>query len=718
MKEYQYILTYNSISTTLGFNPAGWNRLGLTWLRHEFYHSVLRSFTLSLRFVNISKTGVGTGGYDIIQDAYDAEGIFAEVGVQIKKRNPTTNDYDLLYSGVLDFTPGKWTIDRDLFWEISINDSSKLQKFISRDENEIDLLASKTLDDISITPATKTVINLTPVDIIVKGEVDCVIQGTHSGVGWSQAYYPNLGVFVRNEIGSNFLIDNSGVIYENDKAYTVTALITYLDSIDVSLVLTSLTTPAYGTLNILYTLRRYNSGAVLQESKTIYTHNTTYEVLSSPETIDFTDIISDAVDWTFNPGDYLEVKCLVSWSTDDNVNLEYTQSSDVNIKITERNPGVSETAAYGLLPMAAFNKAIEIITGTANNLESTLLDTGGLIELYSILSARLIRKYPDAKLNVKFRELFKSFDAVGNIGLGFDNVNDHFYIESKASFYDSATMLFDLGEVSKFKIQPITEGYYAKILGGYDTSGSYEKVQGANEFNVKREYSTMAKVKEEKNIQSPYRFDSVGIEDLRTKLFFDKASEDTDSDNDVFIVSVYDDSGNYKPILPTIGSPAYLGMDIFYSYYNTDLTPRQNAIRWGNIIKACHYKNTGAIKAQRTEKQFELEINDVNENSDITLAELATALFIPEKLLFEGYLTPSQIAILLANPHGYIRCKYRSIIYEGFIDKIELTDYNKKANFELIRKAIIADSDFQFQDGTLYQFQDGSQKEFNDYYVV
>ena len=202
MKKYQYILTYNSTNYILTHNPAGWKDLSITYLRNEFYHSVLRSFTLSLRFPNV--TG---GGYSIIQTAYDAKGIYASVGVQIKVRNPNTNAYDALFTGVIDFNPDKFSIEKD-YIEASIIDSSKLQKFISRDTNEINLFATKSIDDVTIVAPTKKTIQFTPIDIITKSIATLSKTETRA---WSsfdgQNFYYSNPTFIVNQI--------SGVAFSN-----------------------------------------------------------------------------------------------------------------------------------------------------------------------------------------------------------------------------------------------------------------------------------------------------------------------------------------------------------------------------------------------------------------------------------------------------------------------------------------------------------------------
>ena len=716
MKEYQYILTYGATVETLGFNPAGWDKLGITWMRHEVYHSVLRSFTLSLRFTNITKGGV-TGGYQLIKHAYDTDGIYAEVSIEIKKRNPDTNDYDSLYTGVLDFTPGRWSIDRDLFFEIGINDSSILQKFISRDENEINLFTDKTIDNVTITPPTPIYTLLTPVDIVVKTFAICDISD--SGSFPYKTFCLMNPTYSRNEI-VDIIISSvpagetpQATVYTNNSVYTKRFSFLYDANINYSgyLKATPYDFMLDVSLSIQYSWELFDETNTHVSSFVFYAETIAFNPLG--ETINYTDTIDYAYSGILPPQYSLEVTVFMTLNNVSSVsNSTVTRVETLDIKFTEKTPGQSISSAESLKSFTALNTALAITTNQVNALDADVMESGGDLENDMVMNGLQIRKYPSPKVNVNFRDLFKSFDAIANLGVWYDKVNNKFIIKEKSYFFDTDTKLFDVTDVNKFKIQPLVTGYYSKIEGGYDNTGGYEKVQGALEFAVKREYSTSAQVKETKNIQSKYRFDSVGIEDLRTKLYIEKASEDSNDDNEIFIVRteyITGEEAGYYPILPTLGSPEYLGMDVFYSYYNTMLTPRQNAVKWGNVLNACAYRNINPFQAQKTDKQFELAVDGVDENSNIELSELASRLFIPELYTFESYLTPANITTLLANPHGYIQFVYRGINYSGFINKIELTDDNRKAIFELIARddEVIYRT---FESGNNHIFENGNQK--------
>jgi hypothetical protein len=271
------------------------------------------------------------------------------------------------------------------------------------------------------------------------------------------------------------------------------------------------------------------------------------------------------------------------------------------------------------------------------------------------------------------------------IGLGFDNVNNRFYIKPAADFFDASYEMFDLGQVKGFKISPMSEGYFNKIVAGFDNDGDYESAQGAFEFAVKREYSTSTPVKEEFSNQSKLRADSVGIEYARKKQYSIKASEDYRDDNALFVVKT-----DGADAIQGGADSGFFGVE---KYYNLEKTPRQNLVRNGGLIASTLHGTTTGIKAQAVSKTFDLTVDGKDENSDITKTELGTALFLPLIYEFESKVADDMVNILLENPNGYVKFSNFGTEYHGFIYKVEMgqskaPSHNDKASFTLIAKEV------------------------------
>jgi len=64
---------------------------------------------------------------------------------------------------------------------------------------------------------------------------------------------------------------------------------------------------------------------------------------------------------------------------------------------------------------------------------------------------------------------------------------------------------------------------------------------------------------------------------------------------------------------------------------------------------------------------------------------------------------------LLTNPNGYIQFSFRGENYQGYINNLEIGDYNRKATFELIAKDGTKIYRI-FEDKNLHIFENGHQK--------
>lgn len=686
-KKYQYILSFDGESEILTINPAGWDNIGISLVRNKTYHSIPRSLTLSLRFAN--KNG---GGYEFIKNAYAKSGIYANIEITINKRSSETNSYELLYSGKLDLNPGRFSISRN-YIEVPIIDSQKVQRLFSRDEISYNLFSLVSTDGASITPfASEKSINLTPIDIILQGVYgcNCYVNGTYTNL---ISYFDNK-VDIINQIGERITIDGEERFYTNSTQNDVILSINILGSL--------LWNGEGFSANITQKIRHYDESNVLKNSYTIHSvHIETIFNVSKSINIDF------LVDLA--PNDFLILRTKLEGVSE----ILFNQKDDYTISVNEKSPGYPTTQTKCLFPHEAFTRLVQLTTSETNTdklfysevmgsetSEFITYPNEGEISKDAIFSGLMCRQYPNSPLNVTLKELFKTFDAIYNLGFGYDQINDRFYIAPKSSFFVANRFMFALGEVDDLKITPLQDGYFGKVIAGYDNTVDYEDLQGAYEFNGKVEYSLPAPVKDELEIQSKYRADSVGIEITRKKQYKTNISEDTNNDNSVFIVK----TDGVNPILSTNIS-GFVGCE---NYYNSAISPRSNAVRWGNVIKSALYKNSGNLNYQKSEKLFSLSIDGIDENSSVLQSEMGEPLIIPELYTFESYLTLEMVNILRENPHGFISFTYNGIGYEGYIDELQMSDNNKKANFKLIAKAPSELNNFIFFDSNDFYFFDNN----------
>jgi hypothetical protein len=640
------------------------------------------------------------GGYDFIKSAFDSQGIYAVISIQIKRRNPSTNDYDAYYPGILDLKPKQFVIENN-YIEAPILDNSKLVKFKDRDENELDFFAEKSIDDVALTPFSKEFsVNLQPVDVVLLAEYENerfapAFTGTDNFeiIRWATIIDQLI-----NEIGDDLVVGTDEKVYTNNSGATVV--------IDVNMAGTLAGNGSYENYKIFtFTLHHdlyietYTSADVVIDSDLIESNTASLWAYTNGD-YSFSKAVSTSKSYSIPDGGYLVIytKWKLSSTAGLNLNVSCNDISQFNTNLGIDITGYEETPTQCLFPFELLTRGLQIITSETDT--SKLLDapvfgrtdsefttyaSNGAYCYDAVFSGRMVRQYEGATITAKFKDLFNSFRAMYGIGLGFDNVNNRFYIKAAADFFDASDEMFDLGQVKDLKISPMSEAYFNKIVAGFDNEGDYESAQGAFEFAVKREYSTSTPVKEEFSNQSKLRADSVGIEYARKKQYSIKASEDYRDDNALFVVK-----SDGTDAIQGGADSGFLGVE---KYYNLDKTPRQNLVRNGGLIASTLHGTTDGVKAQSVSKTFDLTVDGKDENSDITKTELGAALFLPLIYELESKIADDMVNILLENPHGYVKFSNFGTEYHGFIYKVEMgqskaPSHNDKAIFTLIAKEV------------------------------
>ena len=759
MKEYKYILIHDKglvgeTRETLTINPAGWDDLGITMQRSEIYHSVLRDYSLSLRFARV--TG---GGGEFIKEIYEDHGINSIVNIEIYERNPQTNDYDIFYNGILDFSPDRFSIERD-FFEIAIIDGSKEQKFKTRDEINYDLNSEISHDGIAIDSFSGSPKSITFKKIDIRMSVD-----EFGNMMW-QYYDTNpetLGISATppynldtryiyfyatqvdvNEVTDRLLTedgpdqeDRSIEIYENKTGFPVS-----IKFIDVEILQDTSYAYVYqigdNVFNHHYRLRSYMALQVVSPDDVVYSNlmlkdNTFEHFFPKEETQtqfdlfewDLSDLLSAEIYVPdgyrvllficIDPDEsYFDVLCWINAYNGPGI-------FNFNLSFIEKSLGEPDSQVNCFLAHEGFTRLIQLMTSetdknklfyarpfgrTDSEFVAYPPSISGLGARFAITNGFNVRGFPDKPMNVNFKDLFKTFDSILNLGLGFDRVLDRFYIAEKSDFYKADYLMFDIGEVKELIIKPFKNGYYNSILSGFDCDGQYEKFQGAHEINVQTEHSMSLPVKNQIDLRVPYFLDSIGIELTRRKQYITYASEDTKYDDNIIIVRT---TGTET----VQGGDDLAGFAGIEDYYNLELTPRENLIRWSNILKVGMWKDTASIKFVSSKKKINITyLNQngdiVNEFDDLDEGDLPDIrLFDPEILEFEGTINAEKLAILDIDPHGFIRFSFNGETYDGYLNKLETQKYNRTAKYELLSRPYDGERNKIFEDGHNFVFEDG-----------
>lgn len=360
-----------------------------------------------------------------------------------------------------------------------------------------------------------------------------------------------------------------------------------------------------------------------------------------------------------------------------------------------------ETTCIGTLPFETFTRVCEAITDKTGIFESTLLGrtdslpvsypSDGDASLYLCTDGKQIRKLPigEHPLTFNFKDLFNSFDAKYNIGVGIEKRDEKevIVIEKKEYFFKEF-LIADLGMVTDIKKSLALDYFNNTVKIGYEKFEN-EVVNGIDEIATETQYSTpITQVKNEYKRLSPYRSDGYGIETARR--LSDKPTTDSSYDEDNFLICLLRDGEGYKTEQDT-SFDYILNVISPSTIYNARDTPARMLRRHGNMIKAGLLKHQfenlkfvkGKANTKMVSKMTDQEV--ITENADVFIDDLEDSLIIPEFHEFEHPAKSSLIKLIEAEPYGYFSYKDRNnISYKSYIQSVEFTD--GKASFKLIRK--------------------------------
>ena len=671
MKNYRFTLTYGN-NLILDHAPAGWDEKTITFARHEYYHSVLRSYSLNLRFV--------FEAIPFILAAYEAEGINAVISIEIESLDRTDFTYGNFYSGILDLSEMKIMPD----WvEVPIIDSDTLSRFIARDDMEIEMNRTETLDGEAITTGEfleEVIINgvkieenmsVTAPDLILTNE------------NFSSRTVAMIGTWVQGDddfkeiqngsINSNFVYVNNTNEYVQIRFQINMSMVggwdidsgTYTISIVVAL------TGVTGSPVYLISETIEGSGAGTETIDIVVNHNEIYAVAPSST---MTAEIYGTYQVMFDSGGNMSEDLAFTWDA----------------LFTKITGAYEDTITNVALPYPLFTRALELMTGDASTLDADIIDEGGDAQYTAIASGLMIRRFPfsRAPLKIVFRDLFRSFSNVFNLGFFFNGSN--FELKKIEEYYKQIEIA-SLGEVKDLQIEVANDKYFNEITSGYEKDISHDNVNGQSSTNVRFAFINSKKVKRQLDITSPFSGDDYSIELARKKQYTISSNEDTRYDNNNYLIYCIDD--------PEDGLKTAQGFDTFDEIsgvpaedtrLNLDISPKRNMLRCGNRVSLGEYiseNDTKYISSKTTRKLItkKTDIPAVEEHAVVAYSDLDDPLYHPVYYNFSAPVTMDIMQAIMADPHGYFRFTFKGLTYGGFIHEVSTEPFQRQGNFTLLK---------------------------------
>ena len=647
--------------------PAGWDEKNITFSRHELYHSVFRSYSLSLRFV--------FEAIPFIMDAYESEGTNAIINIKIESINRSDLSYTDFYQGILDLSEMKIFPE----WiEVPIIDSDIVSRFVAADDLELDIESSVNLsgEDMESIPLLNDV-NIRPVDIITLAEA--------YGDGAAYVLAPRSFDFTStwNPINFAYSVNEPGeeecnlptFLYYNPYSYDVSL------KVSLSCTLTGLIESGASDNNFDLRLRLLMNGVpfwnpIIQNYENIVSQSV--NVVRTKDTFTF----------TVAPGSTVTIigRLAATSVAKDGLYACNLTFNNWNIVLEIKQPSFPETTSKIAFLHEAFLKSLRKITSANDSLYSPLIGrtdsypngygTDGQFGLLGICSGMKLRNF-DVPLRIKFSDLFKTLNSITPVGLNYDGQWNILPIDS----YYKESLIYDIGIVSELEIAVAEPLYFNSVRCGYPNH-AYNDINGAKSFHCEMGLTNdISRIKRTYDIVSVYRADDYGIELTRRKQITDSKSEDFDTDSDVFIIAIRRDSTDFE----TRRSEGFTtsGVTNASTRMNIDITPKRNLSRHKKLLAPPVWKTSKEYINQGSKYNINIVIDDVSEVDNFNADE--SPLYIPEYYNFKAPVTTAIIQAMITDPHGYFAFTHLGTSYKGFIHEVSTEPFTRNGNFTLIK---------------------------------
>jgi hypothetical protein len=750
------------INPTLGSliltkEPKGLSDIAPTIKRGE-NHGLTTEIDVKLEFF------CGGAGKEFIDQVQEEQGVDAEILITIEAfcgcipgqdapdySEDYSDDYGSIIGGSCeedfeDFYLGQlelktWTTD-DVFTKVNIKPRGILETVKNRLDTKVDFFASETLDGTSIDNwifGADHQITMHSKEIVFKSNVIMdtgdyaevpnlfmstgVTDNLFAEFPLELSDYDEIGV---NVMTSDFLsYDGSGTpdaIYTNDGDESVDITVTY---------------NFVGTIEELSPLIRgfqllirykvdntfYGTGSTTLQSYTPfidivggvqYTENINISgsfgitVTSGKSFYLFAEFNSYDTGGIFNPSPLITF----NFSTAE-VILEQASTTE---ETTSKAFAVFEAGAHIARMITDQNDSFRSNYFGRTNSEPFAYDENGCGAFTAITNGFMVRGYPidpndtnSRTIRMSMNDYFRGLNAIWNLGLGIEKDGDDYFIvvDTKDYFYDVATTILTLNNVPNLKRSEAPEYYYNRINAGYELWET-EFTAGLDEFNSKRQFDTGIKsIDNTLEIISPLVASGYRIERARRNRFTDAFSEDSEDDEDNYIICLNRDLYAGEPVLGAAEKDENFNdvqnINSRETAYNLRISPMRNIIRHSNLINSGLTKYAGReIKFTSGEGNYKMTSefdsdncpgnwnnNSIGENENFAWDDAdntdSTPIWLPEILEFQYPLTLTQFKAIEANPKGVINVSDSDTGHiKGFILELKYKP-SELTEFKLLR---------------------------------
>lgn len=703
MASYKFTLRDIDGSVTFGSDKVmNWDSIEINQTRNQTYRGLLRKFTGELEFV-------GSIRKRLIR-LVDRIGSEAEIylTIYVGNDNRDRSSFKLMGDGELKADMTTWEVS-ELSCKCNFLSSGFEEVLMNRNDNEVEYNTHTSVDGVAIPVFLNETRRIELHDRVL--ELNSAFDIDSSSVELN-------GFFVTSYIPVAFI-----KAYASDDDFKNVPISVFSDK-NASESFFILKASESKDINMNYSIStilqiQINAGVWF------------YKISKRKVDVDYNQISEDVIfdsDFIFGSG----LKNIsVNYNADLTEHLNVGESLQLLISITQQTPITADPIIFGYYP----NKNA-IISNSKSYFPASTADcipphelfsrfcsiyTGSQMPFYSetfgrtdlgyaqdgewcwlvALNGLMIRSFPFAgtdentryaRFASSLKKAFESYNAILNLYATIEFVNGQyrFRIDKYDDLFNQADAI-DLGELIAGVSRSLDKNIlFGEMIAGYENE-EYEELNGLGAFNGQFNFTPPIKsVTTKLSIKSKYRTDDYGIELIRRKPYASFPTEDTNGDDDIFLIDAKI-SGDHLVAVRDEYFSIVTGILNPTSAYNLRLSPGRNIRRWGSVIHSA-MPHGGVIKFMTGAKNTQLvtrlltETESIVENADIDVATLAPALYLPERLaLSECVMSFDKYLQIEANRNSVVFFKNKGVNLYGYIDDLSYDPNKKTAKVELIR---------------------------------
>jgi hypothetical protein len=649
MKIFKYFFKINGIEYEIPHAPKGWEETKVDWKRDtNLYWANIQEFSLPFEFV--------LSAAQYLRKVLYTSGIDATPTLVVRKLNPKFESYEDFYEGDLDLSEA---IDsRDTFEaNLMISDlSAKIKSLNSTDfdydfNDAIDVrVAGIDLIEYMNNLASGSHTKLTDYKLGTLIESYDTVLGSFIGFEQTEEERPNFGNWA----------DPDNILIEAQRTTEVSITGTFKVKIKNSL--------NFGVFSYwnLY-IASAGSRQLIHSTQDIPGNSSNYNRDNPPKEV----TINISSNFNIVAGEKYYIMLSFESPFQGSTGHSMFEIVEGIFRVTVATT-TEPVVIKALRPKTLFDKIINRISPNSTT-QSNVLSSS----LEVITSGDAIRGIQFPNLKTSFRDFYQSMNALYNVGLDMSSGNA---ILEKKDYFFRPIEIANLGDVKDFKNSPFKDALGSSYKIGYPDS-SYDVENGRLEFNSTQEFTSPA-VRVNKNIdlQSIYRADQFGIEELRIKQLSESTDNATETDNKwdktIFMLSITeqpDEFGIYDLEYATAYDEV-TGVVSRSSTYNLRITPKKNMLKHMAFLASSFYgiNANGSIDfASSTKNADVVTVKDfvrVAENESIYIRDyLANRMFLPFEVSFKSNYPKNLQQLIKNTPYGYFSFTYKGDKFKGYL---------------------------------------------------